>query len=413
MDVLDEVIEFLYAGAVDPREMRDVISKMNDASEVHSNKPMNGERKKKLVNAVGMGLNGLAMGAGTHALVMAGRDERLKDAAAKDKKAGKMSVARAVSKPYRMYEKTALHGKLEGKMGRSGKYAAAAAGGALALHGAELVGDSIAAHALHQQRKDIGAPRSVNLSKAMHEVIKAAREGQISRAQAEDIIEKGLVSATKKGVKTLKLMSTDTGRAKIKQDKAFGTYTPNVLVVTQPKARKAALATTAAIAGGGGIYSGVKYQQNKQYKQTFGKSYDVEIAKGLEVDEEKRQVFGWLSISEIDGVPVTDHQNDYVPIEEMEKSAYAYVISSRKGGDMHSRVKKDWLVDQPLHVSDLIESMVYTDEKIRAMGLPDDHPRGWWGGFQINDDAVWEKVKNGERLGFSIHGSGKRTEKVS
>ena len=413
MDVLDEVIEFLYAGTVDPREMRDAISKMNDASEVHVPQAMNKEnRRKKLVNATGMGLNALAMGAGTHALVMAGRDERLKDAAAKDKKAGKMSAARVVSKPYRAYEKTALHTKLEGKMGRGGKYAAAAAGGALALHGAELVGDSIAARALHQQRKDIGAPRSVNLSKAMEEIVQAAREGRISREVAEDLVEKGLVSATKKGAKTLKALSTAQGRAKIAQDKAFGTYTPNVLVATQPKARKAALATTAAVMGGGGLYSGMKYQQNKEYKRQFGKSitWEGEISK---VDDEKRQVFGWCSVSEIDGELVTDHQNDYVPINEMEMSAYDYVIKSRKGGDMHSRVKKDWLLDEPLHVSDLIESFVVTPEKLAQMGLPENAlPHGWWVGFKVNDDKVWDKVKNGERLGFSIHGSGKRTEKV-
>jgi hypothetical protein len=37
-------------------------------------------------------------------------------------------------------------------------------------------------------------------------------------------------------------------------------------------------------------------------------------------------------------------------------------------------------------------------------------PTGWWVGFQVNDDATWQQVKNGERREFSIHGSGIRKD---
>lgn len=129
------------------------------------------------------------------------------------------------------------------------------------------------------------------------------------------------------------------------------------------------------------------------------------------VNEEKRQVFGWCSLSKVDGEPVVDRQNDYIPIEETEAAAYTYVLESRKGGDMHKRraktgLSKGW--DEPVHTADLIESFVVTPEKLAQMGIESDK-LGWWVGFQVHDDAQWEMVKSGERTGFSVHGSGKRT----
>lgn len=127
------------------------------------------------------------------------------------------------------------------------------------------------------------------------------------------------------------------------------------------------------------------------------------------VDADKRQVFGWASVSKLNGEDVVDLQGDIVPIEETEKAAYRYVIESRKGGDMHKRVSK-FSEDQPLHTADMIESFVVTPEKLEKMGLPADAlPHGWWVGYHVNDDKQWEMVKSGERAGFSIHGSGKRT----
>ena len=145
-------------------------------------------------------------------------------------------------------------------------------------------------------------------------------------------------------------------------------------------------------------------------KEKVGKNleWSGEISK---LNEEKRQVFGWCSLSKVDGEPVVDRQNDYIPIEETEAAAYTYVLESRKGGDMHKRRAKTGLAkgwDEPVHTADLIESFVVTPEKLAQMGIKSDKI-GWWVGFQVNDDAQWEMVKNGERTGFSVHGSGKRT----
>ena len=125
------------------------------------------------------------------------------------------------------------------------------------------------------------------------------------------------------------------------------------------------------------------------------------------LDKDKRQVFGWCSLTEVDGEPIIDRQGDYIPLEEVEKSAYDYVMTSRKGGDMHRRVG-----EEPLHTSDMIESFVVTPEKLSKMGLEEDAmPHGWWVGYKIHDDNQWESVKKGDRNYFSIHGRGRRVDK--
>ena len=146
-------------------------------------------------------------------------------------------------------------------------------------------------------------------------------------------------------------------------------------------------------------------QKGKPKKVAKRDDFTIEATVSKALDD-KRQVFGWASITEMNGEPVVDLQGDYVTIEVIEKAAHAYLTSSRKGGDMHRRNG-----DEPHHVADLIESVVITPEKKKALGLPDDSPTGWWVGYQVNDDKTWDLVKNGERPMFSIHGSGSRVEK--
>jgi hypothetical protein len=133
----------------------------------------------------------------------------------------------------------------------------------------------------------------------------------------------------------------------------------------------------------------------------FGVTWAGEFSK---FDEDKRQVFGWASVVEVDGRPVIDRQGDWITPDEIEKAAYEYVVKSRKGGHQHKRTEDG----QPFHAADMIESIVFTPEKIAKMGLPDDFPVGWWVGYKVNDDETWSKVKKGDITGFSIHGKGKR-----
>lgn len=161
-----------------------------------------------------------------------------------------------------------------------------------------------------------------------------------------------------------------------------------------------ALALQGANLAGDGVTAAVLHRTAK--KETVGKSIEWfgEISKTV---EDKRQVFGWASITKVDGKQVEDLQGDDIDIDEIEKAAYDYVTNSRVGGNMHQ--KGD---DGPVAVSKMIESIVINPEKKKAMGLPDDFPEGWWVGFQVDDDETWEAAKRGELAGFSIHGRGKR-----
>ena len=117
----------------------------------------------------------------------------------------------------------------------------------------------------------------------------------------------------------------------------------------------------------------------------------------VEKDGDKRLIFGWAYVCKsAAGETMIDHSGEIIDVEEIEQAAYRYVKFWRDGSDNHERGG----------VAVLIESMVFTDEKIEALGIPPEAvPRGWWVGFQVLDDAVWEKVKSGEYRMFSIEGS--------
>lgn len=119
-------------------------------------------------------------------------------------------------------------------------------------------------------------------------------------------------------------------------------------------------------------------------------------------DSEKMQAFGWASVAvTVDGEQVDDWQDDMIDPEDLENAAYQFVQFFRDGGEMHARYG----------VGRLIESMVFTPEKLAALGIPEGTvPIGWWVGFQVTDPDVWEKVKSGEYQMFSIEGTAVRVD---
>ena len=122
----------------------------------------------------------------------------------------------------------------------------------------------------------------------------------------------------------------------------------------------------------------------------------------IKSDDEKMLAFGWASVSmRVDGELIEDWQNDIVEPEELEKAAYDYVLLYREGGEMHERGG----------AAILIESVVFTEEKMRVMGSPAGTlPVGWWIGFKVTDKEVWEKVKDGTYNMLSIEGEAERVE---
>lgn len=119
-------------------------------------------------------------------------------------------------------------------------------------------------------------------------------------------------------------------------------------------------------------------------------------------DDEKMLAFGWASVSmRVDGELIEDWQKDIVEPEELENAAYEYVLLYREGGEMHERGG----------TAVLVESVVFTEEKMQAMGIPAGTlPVGWWIGFKVTDPDVWEKVKDGTYPMFSIEGEAERVE---
>ena len=122
-------------------------------------------------------------------------------------------------------------------------------------------------------------------------------------------------------------------------------------------------------------------------------------------DDERMLAFGWASVSmRVDGELIEDWQEDIVEPGELENAAYRFVELYREGGEMHERGG----------AAILIESVVFTKEKMKAIGIPDNTlPVGWWIGFKVLDEDVWEKVKDGTYSMFSIEGEAERIEERS
>ena len=119
-------------------------------------------------------------------------------------------------------------------------------------------------------------------------------------------------------------------------------------------------------------------------------------------DDEKHLAFGWASVAvNAAGDQVEDYQHDLVDIDVLEQAAYRFVEFYREGGEMHERGG----------AAILVESMVFTAEKQRALGIPPGTiPEGWWIGFHVTDPDVWERVKDGTYPMFSIEGEAVRVD---
>lgn len=133
----------------------------------------------------------------------------------------------------------------------------------------------------------------------------------------------------------------------------------------------------------------LKIQKNEPQMFTIMKS-----------DDEKRLVFGWANVAvRVGGEVIQDFQDDIIDIEDLEEAAYVFVSDYGTAGEMHQRGG----------VGRLVESIVFTKEKAAALGIPPDIlPEGWWVGFRVDDNDVWEKVKNGTYSMFSIEGTAER-----
>src|SRR3990167_2697483 len=131
--------------------------------------------------------------------------------------------------------------------------------------------------------------------------------------------------------------------------------------------------------------------------------FSGDIAK---VDEEAGRFWGWSYVVSKDGEQVEDHSGDVVDTPEavgaLESAFYNYVLDSREGDDMH----------RTFGLSRLIEAAFITKDKAEMMGMTATK-EGMWVGFEVDrssaeGQALWGKIKSGERAALSIVGSGHR-----
>lgn len=123
------------------------------------------------------------------------------------------------------------------------------------------------------------------------------------------------------------------------------------------------------------------------------------IAKIAKADE--HLVFGWASVAaDESGIPVVDSVGDIISIGELERAAYKFVEFSGRGGEMHAK----------LDVAHVVESVVFTLEKIAALGLTGTIQQGWWIGLRVTNEEVWQKIKSGVYTMLSIGGRATREE---
>jgi len=120
------------------------------------------------------------------------------------------------------------------------------------------------------------------------------------------------------------------------------------------------------------------------------------IAKVMKADE--HLVFGWASVAaDAQGNPIIDADGDVIPIEELEQAAYRFVLESRQGGEMHETIGG----------AVLVESVIFTADKLKLLGI-ENVPLGWWVGFKVVDEVLWQRIKSGAYPMMSIAGRAKR-----
>lgn len=379
-----ELVETLYGDAVDPEWVVSEFGKANPTQD-----DLARQKSERRQARIGLASNALGISAGTAAL-------------------GEVARRPAFAQGGRVAQGISRAGNASGRLipaaARRGLEAAGPkrlAAGALALQAANLGGDVVANRVLARSAKKTGDP-----------VAKAVPIGAMVNG-----IRTKLGTATRNLGEGLIPQSTKPGGVPRPAPKPVPKQNMKAQAPWQQFGQGVGQAATSppgkALIGAGVVAGGLKARSAAQRpglvdtmsQQPVYKADDIEWAGTFsKFDDDKHLAFGWASVIKMNGLPVVDHQGDLIEEGELEDAAYKYVLESRKGGHMHRRTE----LDEPVHVSDIVESMVFTDEKIAKMGLPDSFPRGWWVGTKIHDPEVWSEVKKGNLAGFSIHGRGRR-----
>lgn len=125
-------------------------------------------------------------------------------------------------------------------------------------------------------------------------------------------------------------------------------------------------------------------------------------------DDNRNMLFGWGYVSkDIEGKQIYDHSGEFIKeedFEDLELATYAYALAFREADTQHDCIAKGYL----------IESMVFTKEKVEAMRksghLKGDVSQGIWLGFYFPNDDDYNEIKKMKHPMFSLYG--KATKEV-
>jgi 8-oxo-dGTP pyrophosphatase MutT (NUDIX family) len=124
--------------------------------------------------------------------------------------------------------------------------------------------------------------------------------------------------------------------------------------------------------------------------------------KVAKVKEDEGLVSGWANVAvQPDGSLPLDWQDDTIRPETLEKAAINFMMDYRGSGEMHQGEGKGKGI--------VVESIVFTKEKQKAIGIPEGCvPEGWFITVKVTDPEVFAAVKAGVYRMFSIQGRAKR-----
>lgn len=117
----------------------------------------------------------------------------------------------------------------------------------------------------------------------------------------------------------------------------------------------------------------------------------------IKVDDEQRIVWGWASVTTVNGEPVKDLHGDVIETSTMVKAADNFMLYNRTAKAMH----------EGDGIGFVIHSLPLSKELGEALGIYSER-EGWVVAMKILDEDHWRRIKSGEFRGFSIGGRGRR-----
>lgn len=136
-------------------------------------------------------------------------------------------------------------------------------------------------------------------------------------------------------------------------------------------------------------------EARKNIKERNRKNIQVSLVKEL-TNADKRWVTGYVSVAKNeDGSVVADYDGDVIDVENLRERMIDYMLKSRESG-LHHQIKKG--------IGKCVEIVTFTPEMRKFLGVDGLVKEGTLATFYVEDDDVWQQIKDGKIKSFSIGG---------